>query len=245
MIRHELNICKIRSSIAAHAEDDVLSILGREDLLQVLANNQNDLHTKSKAEQDRKSELHRENLSIGLHESDARIPVKSLPRIKHADDTVAANDLGVDLSAEAAVEGNDGLELVWEERSLDTDQNDGGGDDDQKCESETERKDKENLEDHDPSLAVSGVDEIIRLADEVEGSSEVHWEGDGCLLGDGQDGGWAGNLLPHLDGGDAAVPWLWVGVGDHDVCPAQIQMCADDGGDYGSEEEGNKQVEYA
>ena len=234
------------SSIFNHLVEDSLAILSvtREEILQVLANDQRNLGAHDDDEEERESELHSEDLDISLDKSHTRVPVEGLPRVQHSNDTGPTNDLRDNLSTEAAVEGNDALNLIWEEGGLHTGQNNIGRDDNQESESDGQCKDREALENQDVALSIGVLGVVLWVTDEAISSSEVSWEDDSELLSDSEDGSWASDLLPCLDGWNALVPRLWVRVGDHDVCPGQGESCAKCGCDDGSKEEGNEDGEH-
>ena len=112
----------------------------------ILANNQSKLCKDGEQEQGAKSGLHQEDLEIGFDKSDTRTPVEGLPSITHANNTTASNDLRDDLAAKAAVERNDRLHLIREERSLNTGQDNIGGDNDQECKNNAKHENTQALE---------------------------------------------------------------------------------------------------
>ena len=106
-----LRYCILYLALAA------LAITG-DDLAEIGLRDGENLNCEDADEDDRHSNLQCEDLGVGLHEADAGGPVKGLPRVGHADDTGAAHDLRHDLSAEAPIEGDDGLVGIVKEPRL-------------------------------------------------------------------------------------------------------------------------------
>lgn len=247
MIHLGMNVCTFGSSTSSYlVEDNSIAILSitREDFLRVLANYQGELRPHDDGEQDHEGELHCHDLEIRLDESDTRVPVECVPGIKRSDDTTSSDNLGDDLAAEASIEGNDSLNVIGEKGGLHTCQGNVGWNNNQKCKSERECEDAKALQDHDIALRIGGIGEVIWGTNKSRPGSQVGWKHNGKLLSDSEDSGWASDLLPCLNRWNAAEPWLWAWIRDHDVCPGQRQCCTEGGCDDGSEEEGYEDREH-
>lgn len=201
-----------------------------------------DLQRHDEDDDDEHGDLHREHLGVGRDEAEAGGPVKGRPCVAHADDALATYDLRNDLGAEAAIEGNDGLFGIVEQRGLHAGQDHVRWDYKAECEDETEDEDGERLQAYHGGAATGHVGCLLLELAKVVHPGEDAWQEEGQLLSNSEDGSWKNNLLVHAQAWDAAPPGLGARLRNHDVRPGHGHVGHQHGGNDASDaawEEGN------
>ena len=166
------------------------------------------------------------DLDIELDEPEPRGPVKSLPRIHHADTAAATGDGRLDLAAERAVEGYNRLVFLGQQRSLHTGEGDFGGEDDGEDDEQPHQPADHEL--HHIAEADLRIDSLVmrrvlgiavQAVDVEQGCGDVDRE----LIGGCPDGGGKQDFGGRLSVGETAPPFLRARVAHHDMCPRQVQ----------------------
>lgn len=214
----------------------VVSHLG--DLLKVIAHHEPQLADEDADKQEGSGDLESEDLDVKLDETDAGSPVEGLPGIEHADTSTATGNLRLDFTAEATIEGNDGLVFFWEHGCLDTGQGDLRWENDGEDDEHGDEPANEHLADvasevFGGNFAVMGG--VLSVAVEAIHGEHEHWDVERELLCGGPDGGWEEDLLGSLDAGIAANPALCARVAYHHVGPGHAEAAEDGVGGDGEE----------
>ena len=123
---------KIRLSKNARQLDLVAQVVVSlpDDLVEVVTHDQPRLADENPDEHQRGEDLEGDDLDVEFDEADPGGPVEGLPGIEHAHASAAADDGGLDSTAKAPVEGDDGFVLLWKHRCLHTGQGHLGREDD-------------------------------------------------------------------------------------------------------------------
>ena len=200
--------------------------------LEVVAHDQSELPDDYHNEEDRGSSLEEEDLSVEFDQPDPARPVKCPPCIKHADTTASTKDLRLDFAGKGPVEGDDGLILLGQHRSLHTREGDLGWDDNQ---NESADRDDEYAEQLNEGDLLSGLDIATIGLHVVKLVQDRHVKHNGniqsSLLSDSEDCGRDDDVLSCGGGGEAAVPGLGGGIANDDVSPSHLDAAESHGGD--------------
>ena len=106
----------------------VVSLL--DNFVEIVTHDQPRLADEKADEHHGGEDLEGDDLDVELDEADPRGPVEGLPGIEHADASAAADDGGLESTAKAPVEGDDGFVFLGQHRCLHAGQGDLGGEDD-------------------------------------------------------------------------------------------------------------------
>lgn len=159
-----------------------------------------------------------EVLEKQLDKTTASLPVERPPCIQEANDTSSTHHLANDLATEGAVEGNDGVLVLREDRSFDADQGDHGGEAEEKG---ADNDEDEKGEDADgktsPRRARSNLLLIELVKTHEHGYAEREVQAD--VRHNGSDGSGDSESLPVALGGHALPEALLGRHADYLVCP--------------------------
>ncbi len=114
-------------------------------LLQLVAHDEPEFANNHHHKYHRRRDLDQSNLGVQLHQPDSRRPAKGLPCVEHAHRAAAAQNLRLHFAAKGAVEGDDGLVLLGQHRSLHASKANAGREDDEDGHEETGDSDEEVL----------------------------------------------------------------------------------------------------
>ena len=84
-----------------------------DDLVEIVTHDQPCLADEHADEEQGGEDLEADDLEVEFDESDPGGPVEGLPGVEHAHASTAADDGGLDSTAKAPVEGNDGFVFLW------------------------------------------------------------------------------------------------------------------------------------
>lgn len=153
------------------------------------------------------------------------LPIKALPGIDEADSAGTSEKLGSNLASESAVEGDDGVLVLWQERGLDADEGDVGGQDDEEDAGEEGGEDAQHAEDGADGGDVAGI--VADVDEEEDADGDVGGE----VLSCSSDGTGEEDALEVL-GRDHALPEVRLGWhGDDLVRPCCVERSQDSAGD--------------
>ena len=166
-----------------------------------------------------------EVLGEQLDKAASGLPVEAPPGIKETNDTSSTHDLANDLSAKGAIEGNDGVLVLGEQRSFDTDQGDHGREAEEKCAGDGKHNDSKNPRDETDLVCTSLdgmalVSKLVELKQHEYASCEVHAD----IGHNGLERGGDGKSLPVGLGGDTPPEEAVGGHSDNLVCPRGVYV---------------------
>lgn len=165
------------------------------------------------------------NLDVQLDQAATSLPVEAAPGIEEADAAGSAKQLANDLAAEGAVERYDGILLLGQERGLDADLSDCGGDAEEEGGEDGEHDGGQATDGKAGPLAAGVLVEVLRV-DLVQ--TEQNGDAGGQVQADvghgGGDGGGRGKRLPGRLAGDALPEGSLGGHGDDLVSPCGVEV---------------------
>lgn len=194
-------------------------------LVQLGSKDEFSLEDEDGHESESENHLHANHLGINLDESDSGVPVKGLPCIAHSNTASAPNNLWNDFATEAAVEGNDGLVLVWKERSLHAAKDHVGREKDEDADEQANKTNGNKLKrDGTASLDWKATEEdrVVGVTVQAERSEESSGCQDGDLLNDSVDGSGAYDLAGSVAADNAGKGRFPGWLADHSVGPSHV-----------------------
>lgn len=187
-----------------------------------------------------------ENLDPKLDKAAASLPVEALPGIEELDIAGATEDLRHDLAAKGAVEGDNGVLILWQDRGFHADESGDGGEAQEDGGAEGDANDGDDAGNNRGPLCTAVVAEILVL-------QAVQAEKDGEELDDEErnvgHGGIKGSNrrqeLPVRAGGDTLQELGVCGCGDDLVRPGGMEVGTHGTADSADEDEaeGNREEE--
>lgn len=186
-----------------------------------------DLDKDQDTSQQTQGNLDGNRLTDDLGEANTSSPIKGGPGIQQTDVAAATNNLGLNLATEGAVKGNDGLVLLRQHGSCNTDENDTSGDGNEEgkqCRN-THHHQVAAAGDHRGLVAIVGLDPTGK-AGNGHGEEETSSSQD---IGQGSGGS---NLSPGAEAGNTLVEALGGRLGDDNVDPGHLpgrEQDAEDG----------------
>jgi hypothetical protein len=211
---------------------DTLTVKLREQLSELGTEDGKNLEGKDVGDEEEGSDHDERDLDEKLDQAAASLPVEAAPCVQEPNLAAAAVHLRDGLAVKGAVEGDNGVLILGQDRCLDADQSHNGRQAQEQRAEDGENGDADDTHRETGQLAGTVPYELLRvLAVQAKESADTDGQVHGQVGHAGGDGGREGERRPVALGRETLPEALCRGHGDDAVCPDSVKVGEDCAGE--------------